>query len=298
MTENNERDEMNENRPDDRTIGERTIDEGTIVESAHHDSAHDEPPHDEPSHHEPSHHEPYQAAQETFISRIGRLFRRAPRPNGNSDSSGSHAIIDPRPGIARPWGRQSAAIARLQEGFDSLTDLMSAIKQNLETQNRRQDELVGYLSTLPKVLEMMPEASRAQAETLGAIRDQLVNQSEQQAVLGDILAKLSESGGDQREVLEGLRERVEKLNEQDRKIAENMENVGSAMASASKNTQTSTQVLEQMRDNMSARDGELERVLHRQAAKFTAMLAVAIFIAIAALVAVLVMGYVVMYKPH
>jgi len=289
MTENNEHDEMNESRPE----------EGTILEPTHDEPHHHEPPHHDSSHHEDLHHEPsHQAAQETFISRIGRLFRRAPRPNGNSDSSGSHAIIEARPGIARPWGRQSAAIARLQEGFDSLTDLMSAIKENLETQNRRQEELTGYLSTLPKVLEMMPEASRAQAETLGAIRDQLVNQSEQQAVLGDILAKLSESGGDQREVLEGLRERVEKLNEQDRKIAENLENVGSAMASASKNTQTSAEVLEQMRDNMSARDGELERVLHRQAAKFTAMLAIAIFIAIAALVAVLVMGYIVMYKPH
>ena len=51
------------------------------------------------------------------------------------------------------------------------------------------------------------------------------------------------------------------------------------------------QVLSQMRDNLDARDGQIERVLHRQGVRFTTMLAVAIFLSIAALVAVGVIGY-------
>ena len=68
------------------------------------------------------------------------------------------------------------------------------------------------------------------------------------------------------------------------------------MQSVSNNTHASTQVLQQMRDNLSARDAELERILHRQGNRFTTMLAVAIFLAIAALVAVGVMGWLIYQK--
>jgi len=50
-------------------------------------------------------------------------------------------------------------------------------------------------------------------------------------------------------------------------------------------------VLEQMRDNINSRDGELERILHKQGNRFTTLLAIAIFLSIAALVAVGVIGY-------
>ena len=63
------------------------------------------------------------------------------------------------------------------------------------------------------------------------------------------------------------------------------------MQTVTQNTSTSTQVLEQMRDNIDSRDGQLERILHKQNVRFTTMLAVAIFLSIAALVAVRVIGY-------
>jgi fatty acid desaturase len=51
-----------------------------------------------------------------------------------------------------------------------------------------------------------------------------------------------------------------------------------------------------MRDNVNSRDGELQRLMHKQGARFTTMLAIAIFLSIAALVAVCVMGYLVIMK--
>ena len=50
------------------------------------------------------------------------------------------------------------------------------------------------------------------------------------------------------------------------------------MQTVSRNSQASAQVLEQLRDNIDNRDGQLERVLHRQATRFTTMLAMAIFL--------------------
>lgn len=254
--------------------------------------------------------------QSTFIGRIGRLFKRAPKSNGNShdadmaadatqlddggdDTHGAMptesrtSIVEPR--SLRPWRNNSAAIGQLQQGFGALNELMTSIRDHMHEQGRRQEQLLGHLSALPRVLEMIPESNRIQGETLKAIHEQLVNQSEQQKTLGDILEKLGEAGGDHREVLEGVRERVEKLSEQDKAMADSLNNVGSAMQSVSQNASASTEVLGQLRDNMQSRDTDLERVLHRQGTRFTTMLAIAIFLSLAALTAVCVMFYMMTY---
>ena len=52
-----------------------------------------------------------------------------------------------------------------------------------------------------------------------------------------------------------------------------------------------TQVLESLRENFKSRDGDLEKVIQRQNARFTTLLIVAIGISVAALIAVGVVGY-------
>jgi chromosome segregation ATPase len=230
----------------------------------------------------------------TFFGRLGRMFRRGDSTNGNSDetkSGDSSVVVETRPAVLRTWGRNNAAIAQLQEGFTLLTELMSTIRQNMEAQGRRQDELIAHVAALPKVLETLPEATRIQGETVKAIHQQLVTQAEQQQMLGEILQKLAESSGDQKDMLEGLRVRVETLNEQDKAMADSLHTVGAALESVNRNSAAGTQVLVNIRDNLASRDADLESVLKRQATRFTAMLAMAVLLSIVAVVAVVVMGY-------
>jgi chromosome segregation ATPase len=247
-------------------------------------------------------------SQMNLISRIGGWFKKSNRPEDNgldngdlplSDGGGIHGggqIVEARTSFLRPWAKRDAAIHNLQDGFSTLTDLMSSIKDNLERQNERQGELSRYLSSLPQVLEMMPESNRMQGEALKAIHQQLASHTAQQEKLSDILNRLNDTGGEQREMLEQLQQRVETVNQNDQSLAEHLQNVGLAMQSVSKNSSTSTQVLENMRDNINSRDGQLERILHKQNTRFTTMLAVAIFISVAALAAVCVMGYLLVVK--
>jgi DNA repair ATPase RecN len=229
---------------------------------------------------------------QTIFSRIGNWFRRT-----EDDASAvlpheeDQSLIESRSTFLRPWARRDQAIQNLQDGFHTLTDLMGAIRENLEKQGKRQDELLGYLSHLPKVMETIPESNRIQGETLKAIHQQIQFQNDQQKTIADILGRISESGGDQREMIDELRQRVENLNEYDQAIAENLRTVGAAMQNVSQNSTASAQVLERMRDNINTRDGELERILHRQNSRFTTMLAIAIFLSVAALVTVVGFGY-------
>jgi DNA repair exonuclease SbcCD ATPase subunit len=233
--------------------------------------------------------------QQTILNRIGRLFKRS-KSNGDLDNSsdnnpGDTTISVSRPTLVKPWGRNQAAISQLQSGFQTLTELITAIRENMEHQNNRQEALLQHLSALPKVLETLPESNRLQGQTLKAIQDQLTQQADQQHTLGEILLKLSDTGSEQKDILEGLRDRVETLNQQDRAMADSLNNVGTALESASRNSATSTQVLVQMRENLNTRDTQLENVLHRQGNRLTTMLTIAISLSAAALVAVVIMGF-------
>ena len=238
-----------------------------------------------------------QHSSSTLLSRIGRWFRKDLPENGDTSSMvgqpGEHSsnAIETRTTFLRPWAKRDAAINRLEEGFNTLTDLMGSIRDNLDHQNRRQDELLKALQQLPQVLNSIPESNRVQTDTLQAIHKQIEGQSAQQERLGEILNRIGQNTGEQRQMVDALRDRVEEIHKTDTTIADYLNNVGNSMKDVSSNSKTTSEVLGQMRDNLDARDGQIERVLHRQGVRFTTMLAVAIFLSIAALVAVGIFGY-------
>lgn len=258
--------------------------------------------------------------QTPVFSRISRWFRR-PGPseeisgngaesNGTPENGAAAAttpgvvdpaanVIEPRGTLLRPWGgRRDDAITNIQVGLNSLTGLMGAIRENLEAQNRRQEELIQHLATLPKVLDTIPDTTRMHGETLKAIHEQIANQGEQQEKLSEILQAMGKSGGDQAQILESLKGSVAAINEHDRHIADNLRGVGNAMETVSHNSQTSAEVLQSLRENITSRDGELQKVIHRQGTRFTTMLAIAIFLAMSAVAAVAVLGWMLYQQQH
>jgi len=233
----------------------------------------------------------------TLINRIGNWFKRGhrdetlpiraelPAPENGSDDS------HPRGTFLRPFARQDAALDKVQKGYTALVDLMGTVRDSLEQQNARQEELLKCLTNLPRAIESTTESSRVQSETLRAIHQQNEHQSGQQRQLAEILERISHTGGDQKEILDVLKDRMESLADHDRVISDTLGSVGTAMQTVGKTSATSAEVLMQMRDHATTRDATLEKMLSKQNTRFTTMLAVAIFLSIAALVAVSVIGY-------
>jgi len=193
--------------------------------------------------------------------------------------------------LFRPFARRDSAMQSLQQGFVTLTDLMVGIRENLENQGRRQDQLLTELAKLPAMLEQLPESARIQGETLKALHQELSQQHVQQQRLTEILDHVSKSNTSQREVLDGMSDRMDRMRQTDEQISNKHTSVGTTMQELGKNTTTSAQIMETLRDNMASRDNDLQQVLMRQGTRFTVMLAVAIFLSIAALVAVSIIGY-------
>jgi chromosome segregation ATPase len=233
----------------------------------------------------------------TLFNRIGNWFKR-----GRDDTSlpitgeltpPEHGEAQqPRSSFLRPFTRQNESLKlEVQRGFGALADLMTTIRENLEQQSRRQEELLEHLAHLPRAIESTTESSRVQSETLRAIHQQIEHQSGQQRQLAEILERISHTGGDQKEILDVLKDRVESLSDHDRVISDTLGSVSNAMQTMGKTSATSAEVMAQMRDQAAARDVTLEKMLAKQNTRFTTMLAVAILMSIAALVAVSVIGY-------
>lgn len=241
-------------------------------------------------------------AEQTLMSRVRGWFKRSDAIEGELPPlpPAEHAGTDiaPRPSIFHPFARQNQAIQSLQNGFVTLTDLMDGIRENLERQGVRQDKLIEQLTKLPALLEQLPESARLQGETLKALHQELAAQHTNQQRLTDILDHVSKSSSAQHEAIDGLSERMDRARQTDERIAENLGSVGDAMANMGRSSTASAQLLESLRDNMSARDNDLQAVLTKQATRFTVMLSVAIFLSIAALVAVAVIGYLLLMKQH
>jgi predicted nucleic acid-binding Zn-ribbon protein len=214
-----------------------------------------------------------------------------PHENNTSNQTTGGLDLETRNTIFRPWAKRDNAIDNLQRGIGALSDLLVSLRDNMERQSQRQEELLGHLSMLPEALKAIPEAGRAQSEALGAIHQSIERQNSQQSKLGDILDRLSTADVQQSRTLEALQQTVGSLNEHDQAISTNMQSLGIALESMSNNSQSSARVFEQLRDNTARRDGELERVIKRQNTRFTTLLTVAIVLSVGALTAVSTFGY-------
>jgi DNA repair exonuclease SbcCD ATPase subunit len=252
-------------------------------------------------------------SEQSLISRIGNWFKNA---GGHREGNGttpefivnnedghlnditadttldaSPSSMETRSTFLRPWAKRDAAIDNLQGGINAIGELMSGIRDHLERQSKRQDELLGYLAHLPAALEALPESNRVHAEALKTINEQMGRQHEQHNKLGEILEKISQSDGQSIRALDSLQEHVDQLRRHDEAVAENLSHVGDAMEGLGKNTAASAAVLQQLRDNSATRDNEIERILQQQTSRFTTLLVVATLLLIAALIGVGVLGY-------
>lgn len=248
------------------------------------------------------------AEQQKFLARIGSWFRKNPtapdeQPFNEEEDGGIRPLLtdapaggsgdgmEPRNTFLRPWAKRDQTMENLNRGIGALGDLLTSIRENMERQSQRQEDLLAHLSLLPEALKAIPEAGRVQSEALRAIHQQIERQANQQSKLGDVLDRISQADVRQGKTLDALHQTVASLNDHDKAISGNLSSLGLALESITSNSQSSADVLQQMRDSSARRDGELERIIKRQNTRFTTLLTIAIVLSIAALTAVSVFGY-------
>lgn len=187
------------------------------------------------------------------------------------------------PGMFRPFQRSSGGGAG--DSLAPLTDVLVSVREAVDRQAHRHEELMTYLSHLPKALELIPENAKLQAEALAAIRQHLENQGTQARQMSTILDKVGQAAVDQRRILDSVRQRLDSLAENDQKVAEHFSSFSSALVSSNDTTRIAGELLKNLEANIRTRDESLERILSIHQRRHTWMLAAAITLSTAALLA-------------
>lgn len=213
-------------------------------------------------------------------------------PLDGSDQAAAQQLIDGRGSIFRPWAKRDHALQNLSESFVSLTRLMSAIRESLERQHDRQDELIRLLGQLPAVIETIPESNRTQAEALRGIYQQLASQNNAQSTIGEVLNRIVDSNGEQRKLIDALHDQLDGLRQTDASISDNLVSVGTAMQALGSNSQTSAQVLQQVQDGLRQRDEAVQAILERQNQRFNFILWLSVVLAITTIVSLVMVTYI------
>lgn len=224
--------------------------------------------------------------QTGIFGRIGRWLRR--RFTSQDDLPLLYGQTQTTTQLARrsifPWGRQEEDLSSLQAGLTSMTALMSNLRQYLDEQSSRHNELLTYLSQLSHALQSIPDTGRVQSETLRVLHQQIAFQNAQHKQLTEIIRKIADSTTDQHEIAEVLRDRVETLYKNDQEIASTISGMGDSISTVANRSQTNSILLERLRDNLVTRDGDLERAIRRENRLIRGTLMLVAAVSIAALV--------------
>jgi hypothetical protein len=234
--------------------------------------------------------------QGSYLARVSRWFKR--RLSSQEDlpllygSSQTSEEMPRRSMLGLPWRRREEDLTVLQAGLTSMAALMTSLRQYLDQQSARHDELLNYLSQLSQALQAIPDSSRAQGEMLRVLHQQIAYQNAQHKQLSEMIRKIGESSGSQQDISELLRDRVETLYKNDLQISQTIESMGNSVTLVTQNSQANTMVLERLRDNLVTRDSDLERSIRQQNRWIISGLLVAIALsAFSLIVAMIVLPY-------
>lgn len=239
----------------------------------------------------------------SFWSRVGGLLRRPGRIPGSrgdgrsADVSGGVPMTDPdtfdsegpvvvpsKRGLAR---REPAGRERLEEGFARVVELVESIQQHFRLQDERAERMTESLDRITDSLAGVPEASKAQSESLGEIRAQLQAGAAGAKRLEDSLSELPRIADAQRETMVSIGRQFDVLRESGDRGKDSVDELRQSVSRLEEATQASTNVLKDMDAGSTAREEQLAELVREQTRKLTLFALVVIALAaVAALVSV------------
>ncbi len=197
-------------------------------------------------------------------------------------------VSQPRNTGFRPFSRPAK---ERNDNVTALTDLLISMRETIERQGQRHEELMTYLSHLPKAMEMVPELSRQQAETLAVVKQHLENQGPQSRQMSGILEKVGQAAVDQRRILDSVRQRLDMLSEHDQQVATHFNNFANALKTSSDTTQLAGDLIKSIEARIRERDEADERRIRSRDRTHTIMLVASMILSAAALIAATVGVY-------
>ena len=194
---------------------------------------------------------------------------------------------------------------KIQQSYDSLVQTVRDLREALDGQSRRQEELLSRLSTLPHAVEALPQTSKMQSDMLKMINDRLAMHADQQRKITEVIDKLESGTGpaaggagagagskkSQGPDLEAIREQIETGNEIDRQLVESFNRFSMMIDRLHIANNHAVECLQQVRDSYSHTAMQMQEWIDKSRHRNTWLIGGAFLMSAAALVLVLILMY-------
>jgi len=178
---------------------------------------------------------------------------------------------------------------KLQQSYDSLLDTVQQLRQSLDGQAKRQEELLNRLSTLPHAVETLPQTSKMQSDMLKMINERLGMHAEQQRKVSEVMNTLGASGKEQGAALESIREQIETGNEIDRQLVESFNRFSMMIDRLHVANNHAVECLQQVRDSYASSAMQMQEWIEKSRSRNQWLIGGAFMLSAVAVIAVIVL---------
>lgn len=169
---------------------------------------------------------------------------------------------------AVPQINKNETLEKLQQGFSKIADQLGEINEHLGRQVAQQEELMGRIEKLPKLLESFPSVVESQKH----ITEQLIEQLKAAAVKNqqflDAVEKIPTETAKQTDALVGIDHQLAAAADTDVQMTESFNEFNQTLEKLNQSTRSQTDSIMQMSRTFATSDRYLKYIVSRQNKRF------------------------------
>lgn len=186
------------------------------------------------------------------------------------------------------WSKRDQTIARLQEGYDKVNQVVEEIQKHLAQQGERTDRICTSLEQLARAMSDMPAVARQQGQSLEAMAGALETGNARMKQIVDAMDEIPKVSRTQTEALTGIKRQLEVSGEQNLVASQTMERLSTAITSLGDLGTAQFEALRQMSSKTDTQAEVLHKLVARQSKRFTMLFIVTVVLAAAAITVAIV----------
>ncbi len=182
-----------------------------------------------------------------------------------------------------------ASMHEIKQGYGEVIQTMASLRQHLDEQSQRSDQMLRMMDGLPELLRSIPEQTRVQTQLLRAIASQLDSQNTTNGHLTEAIQSLSKAADKQDHTLGQVREHLAAESNTRKELHAGIVTLNSTLESVEASNFAARDALRTVTEQQQERDEQVRSMFRRSQRLNTAMTLVSWALAIGALA---VAGYV------
>ena len=165
---------------------------------------------------------------------------------------------------AKRWQRREQVLQKLQEGYGQVIDLLSSVRQHLETYELHNHRMNEAITRLAESMSELPSRSAGQAELLEGLGRQMEEQGARQEKVAAAVEHWPETARGQAEQLDRLHQEVGKAQEGQAEVAGSLQSVNQTIGELTQAIGQGSKLIEALDKNMAGRHEQTLGVLEAQ----------------------------------